>query len=115
MNYNELTFLAKDRKITLADLAEQIGLTRQGLQSTIERGTFPTNKVLPLCQILGITPNEFFGWDAPLPVGGNYASHVSGGNTQNSNEAIKALRDQLKEKDKQINRLLGVIERWKNE
>ena len=113
MNYNELTFLAKEKKITLTELAGQIGLTRQGLQTTIERGTFPINKVAPLCRILGITPNDFIGWDAPAVGSGNYASHIGGDNTQNSNEAIEALKDQLKEKDRQIDRLLKIIEKNK--
>lgn len=112
MNYNELTFLAKEKKITLSDLAKQIGLTRQGLQTTIERGTFPINKVLPLCEILDLSPNELLGWSSPM--GGNYAAHIGGSNTQNSNEVILALIDQLKEKDRQIDRLLKILEKNKH-
>lgn len=113
MNYNELTFLAKEKKITLTELAGQIGLTRQGLQTTIERGTFPINKVLPLCQILGISPNELLGWPGHES-GGNYATNIGGSNTQNSTEAITALGAQLKEKDRQIDRLLKIIEKNKS-
>lgn len=110
MNYNELTFLAKEKKITLTALAEKIGLTRQGLQSTIEKGTFPINKVVPLCQILDITPNELLGWETTTA--GNYAAHIGGSNTQNSNETIQAFSEQLKEKDKQIDRLLKIVEKY---
>ena len=113
MNYNEIAFLAKEKKITLANLAEQLGITRQGLQTTIERGSFPINKVVPLCQILGISPNELLGWEA-APVG-NYAAHIGGSNTQNSTEAITALSAQLKEKDRQIDRLLKIVERGKKQ
>lgn len=113
MNYNEIAFLAKEKKITLANLAEQLGITRQGLQTTIERGSFPINKVVPLCQILGISPNELLGWEtAP---GGNYAAHIGGSNTQNSTEAITALSAQLKEKDRQIDRLLKIVEKGKKQ
>lgn len=113
MNYNEIAFLAKEKKITLANLAEQLGITRQGLQTTIERGSFPINKVVPLCQILGISPNELLGWEtAP---GGNYAAHIGGSNTQNSTEVITALSAQLKEKDRQIDRLLKIVERGKKQ
>lgn len=113
MNYNEIAFLAKEKKITLANLAEQLGITRQGLQTTIERGSFPINKVVPLCQILGISPNELLGWEAAP--GGNYAAHIGGSNTQNSTEAITALSAQLKEKDRQIDRLLKIVERGKKQ
>ena len=113
MNYNEIAFLAKEKKITLANLAEQLGITRQGLQTTIERGSFPINKVVPLCQILGISPNELLGWEtAPS---GNYAAHIGGSNTQNSTEAITALSAQLKEKDRQIDRLLKIVEKGKKQ
>ena len=113
MNYNEIAFLAKEKKITLANLAEQLGITRQGLQTTIERGSFPINKVVPLCQILGISPNELLGWEAAP--GGNYAAHIGGSNTQNSTEAITALSAQLKEKDRQIDRLLKIVEKGKKQ
>ena len=113
MNYNEIAFLAKEKKITLANLAEQLGITRQGLQTTIERGSFPINKVVPLCQILGTSPNELLGWEtAPS---GNYAAHIGGSNTQNSTEAITALSSQLKEKDRQIDRLLKIVEKGKKQ
>lgn len=57
-----------------------------------------------------MTPNEFFGWNSEAT--GNVATNIFGGtNTQNSNEAIKALGDQLREKDRQISRLLAIIEK----
>lgn len=122
MNYNELTFLVKEKSITLSSLAKEIGMTLTGFKPAIERKTLPWEKIEALCRILGISPNEFFGWDGGVPSfgSGNYASHVSGGNTQNSNEAIQALREELKEKggvikekDRQISRLLGIMERDK--
>lgn len=106
MEYNDLMILAKKRKILQKDLCKQLDFTPAGFKRGIENGTFPINKVAPLCQALGITPNELIGWDAVVPVSGNYASHITGGNTQNSNEAIEVLAEQLREKDRQINKLL---------
>jgi DNA-binding Xre family transcriptional regulator len=121
MNYNELTFLAKEKNITLTSLAKEIGMTPTGFKPAIERKTLPWEKIETLCGILNITPNDLFGWSQESVSGnGNYAANISGGNTQNSNEAILALREELKsqraiikEKDKQINRLLAVIEKNK--
>lgn len=117
MDYNELTFIAKQKKITLEKLAKMIGLkSRQGLQSGVQNKSLEWAKIEELCKTLGFSPNELFGWDSQNQNGsGNYASHISGGNTQNSNEAIIALKDQLKEKDKQINRLLAIIEKGKKQ
>lgn len=118
MNYNKLKSILSERKITVADFSEQLKMTRQGLQKSLDNGLFSYEKILQCCRLLSISPNEFFEWDEP--VAGVYASNISGINTQNSNEAILSLREELKEKggiikekDKQINRLLGIIERNK--
>ena len=122
MDYNELAFLAKQKKVSLQTLAETVGLkSYQGLQSSMEGKSIKWKNIELLCKFLEITPNELFGWPKEdVQSNGNYASHISGGNTQNSNEAILALREELKEqraiikeKDKQINRLLTIIERNK--
>lgn len=113
MNYNELKFLAESKNIMIKDLAEKIGMTSNGLKRAVEKQTLPMDKVISLCQILGISPNELLGWEtAP---GGNYAAHIGGSNTQNSTEAITALSDQLKEKDRQIDRLLKIVEKGKKQ
>ena len=113
MTYNELTFLAKEKKITMSQLAVEIGFSRGGFKDSIEKRTMPWDKILSLCQILGISPNELLGWEAAP--GGNYAAHIGGSNTQNSTEAITALSAQLKEKDRQIDRLLKIVEKGKKQ
>ncbi len=122
MDYNDIAFLAKQKKVTLETVAKEAGLkSRQGLQSTMQRKSIKWENIELLCRYLEITPNELFGWSKESVTGnGNYAANISGGNTQNSNEAIQALREELKEKraiikekDKQINRLLTIIERNK--
>lgn len=122
MDYNELAFVAKQKKMTLKELAMAIGLkSRQGLQSTIIGKTLGWKNIEALCQLIEISPNELMGWNKETPLGnGVYASNISGGNTQNSNESIQALREEMiaqraiiKEKDKQINRLLTIIEKNK--
>ena len=104
--------LAKQKKILQKDLCQRLDITPAGFKRGIEKGTLPINKVVPLCQILGISPNELLGWEAAP--GGNYAAHIGGSNTQNSTEAITALSAQLKEKDRQIDRLLKIVEKNKS-
>lgn len=113
MEYNDLMILAKQKKILQKDLCQRLDITPAGFKRGIEKGTLPINKVVPLCQILGISPNELLGWEAAP--GGNYAAHIGGSNTQNSTEAITALSAQLKEKDRQIDRLLKIVERGKKQ
>lgn len=113
MEYNDLMILAKQKKILQKDLCQRLDITPAGFKRGIEKGTLPINKVIPLCQILCISPNELLGWEAAP--GGNYAAHIGGSNTQNSTEAITALSAQLKEKDRQIDRLLKIVERGKKQ
>ena len=111
MNYNDLVILAKQKDLSVTEFAKQIGMTRQGLQTATTNKTIAMDKIINLCRILGITPNEFFEWEVDTGTVGVYASNISGVNTQNSNEAIKALKDQLKEKDRQISRLMTMLEK----
>lgn len=111
MNYNDLFFLAKEKGISIKSLAKDIDMTSTGLKKAFEGKTLAWEKMESLCEIFSLTPNQLFGWPTDVQNGsGNYASNISGGNTQNSNEAIRALKDQLKEKDRQISRLLSLLE-----
>lgn len=118
MNYNELKFYGKSKNLSIEDIAEALDLTSNGFKRGFESGSFPISKVPQLCKLLGISPNELFGEESVLPSTGNYAANITGGNTQNSNEAIRALREELKEKrvmlrekDNQIDRLLSLLEK----
>ena len=113
MEYNDLMILAKQKKILQKDLCQRLDITPAGFKRGIEKGTLPINKVVPLCQILGISPNDLLGWPGHES-GGNYATNIGGSNTQNSTEAITALSAQLKEKDRQIDRLLKIVEKNKS-
>lgn len=120
MVYNRLKTLLTKNKKKVKDAAKIAGYAENSFKVAVEDGTMSFSKVPILCEFIGITPNEFFGWESTPIGGGNYASHINGGNTQNSNEVIQALMTELKEKggiikekDKQINRLLGIIERNK--
>jgi len=112
MNYNELTFLAKEKKITLSQLANDIGMTLTGFRTSIEAKKLPWDKMDTLCKILDITPNELMDW--PAVPSGNYAAHIQGNNTQNSTEAIAIIAAQLDKKDREIDRLLKILEKRKS-
>lgn len=117
MTYNDLFFLAKERGISIASLAKDIGMTPNGLKKSFETKKLPWEKIESLCELFGLTPNQLLGWPVDSHTGGgNYAANITGGNTQNSDTAILTLRDelreqrvQLKEKDRQISRLLDLL------
>lgn len=113
MDYNDLQILLKQKDLLLENVCQEIGITTDGLRKGIKNNSLALRYVKPLCYALGISPNEFVGWKSADSSSGIYASNISGVNTQNSDEAIKALKDQLNEKDKQINKLLALLEKGK--
>ena len=110
MNYNELKTFLDGKKITMKDFCEQLGITRQGIQKSLDTGNFPMGKVVEICKMFHFSPNYFFGWDEATTVVGNYASHISGVNSQDA-EALKVMAEQLREKDKQIYKLMNLLEK----
>jgi len=120
MNYNELNILVKRKGFSMKELSSSIGITPNGLKKGCESGSLAIRSLISGCEFLGVTPNDFLGWPNSSQTSGIYASNISGVNTQNSDEAILALKEELKnqraiirEKDKQINRLLAILERGK--
>ena len=120
MEYNELNFLIKSKFSSLKEFCSAIGISANGFRKGFETNTLGMRYISAACKALDITPNEFFEWSLGDNQPGVYASNITGINTQNSNEAIQALREEskektgiIKEKDKQINRLLTIIERNK--
>ena len=120
MDYNELNLLIKRKFSSLKEFCSAIGITENGFRDGVVSKRLGMKYISAACKALDITPNEFFGWSIGDNQTGVYASNITGINTQNSNEAIQALREEskektgiIKEKDRQINRLLTIIERNK--
>ena len=61
MNYNELKRLAESKNFTIKRLADEIGLTSNGLKRSIEGETMSIKTLRDLCDILHISIAEFFG------------------------------------------------------
>lgn len=66
MTYNEIKDLCETRGMPLRSVAEKLSMSPAGLQRAIQRETLPIRKVLPLCRILNITVQKFFGLDGKL-------------------------------------------------
>lgn len=112
MDYNELKTLIEKKKFTIKRFSDELNFTSTGFKKGIESGSFPINKVSDLCRLLGITPNEFFGWSEE-DKGTIVAHHIGGNNEQNGGAALAILSAQLKEKDSQIKDLLTILKTGK--
>lgn len=63
MTYSELSDYCKDNKIELKSLSQSIGITVQGLAKGMKKQSLGMTVISSLCEKLGITPNQFFGWN----------------------------------------------------
>lgn len=112
MTYTELRDITEKKGILIKSVAAAVDMTTQGLQASIENQTIPAKKILPLCKILGITLNEFFGVEDQ-----RYGDVIHGNQNKfgrkqiiNENkETIKILQDQLATKDEQIKMLMELL------
>lgn len=107
LTYSQLLAVAERQNTTIKAIAQQIEYSPNGLRRAIENQTFPIGKVLQLCNLIGISPNEFFG----IPATDRHISQTAIGfaNTNNSDLVIQTLREELKQKNEQINSLLRLL------
>jgi DNA-binding Xre family transcriptional regulator len=114
MTYSELQDVVFEKKITIQEVANHIGMTYNGMKTSFENQTLPIRSVSALCEYLGITPNRFFNWKETKTndIHNNNSNIQNGGvgNIQNADATtIAALQDQLRVKDEQIAKLLNLL------
>ena len=105
MTYEKLKYYAKDKCVLIKEVARQIDMTPNGLKFSIENDTLPSNKVKILCDLLQITPNDFFD-NTDSPSISQHAHHITGSVKQvahlNTNNGTCA---SCIEKDREIHEL----------
>jgi transcriptional regulator with XRE-family HTH domain len=110
MKYNKLKSLLYQKEITVAEFCEKLQLTRPGLQKSLDNDLLPYNKVAKCCEILGISPNEFFEWETQQPEPLPYMAAEGFSKNNTNSKELNALLNQLTVKDREIDRLLRIIE-----
>ena len=109
MDYEEFKNICRINKIAMQDIAAEIGLTQDGLKKGLLSGGLGIRYLLPLCNALAMTPNRFFGIQEKTTTSQTQNGGV--GNTQIMEDGTTTLQEQLREKDKQIDRLLTLLEK----
>lgn len=108
LTYSEITDLCADKRITFTNLAKSAGMTVHGLKYAIQKQTLQSQVVFTICNILGITPNQFFKWEDPASTFNTTQFGVM--NSQNIGSAgIEILHQQLAVKDDQIKQLQQML------
>ena len=112
MNYYELQDLCEMKHKTVTNVARALGITLEGLKRGLNNESLSFRYVKPICDLLEITPNEFFRVNSNS---GDTGCNKFGQNqTINQvpvelNDTLVILRSQLKEKDMQIEKLLNLL------
>lgn len=110
MTYNDLSDICDAKRILLKNVAQSSGLTYDGLRNGMIKQSLGMTKVLRICEAVGITPNQFFGWNEEKST--YNTNQVGMVNNQNIGAAgIEILQQQLQTKDEQIKILLELIKK----
>lgn len=109
MVYSEVKDLCETKKITIAALADHIGMTRQGLKASLDNNKLSSDKLFMLCKYLQITPNQFFRIPENATIIGNNIQQTGAVNMQQVQNGIDILQQQLAKKDEQIDKLLTLL------
>lgn len=111
LNYSTVADLCAQRKMKVKDMCSYIGITYQGLRTSLNTNKLSSDKVDALCKCLKITPNYFYGW-LDVSTHDQYNSTQYGiMNNQNINnqKELEILKDQLTIKDNQIDKLISLL------
>ena len=60
MNYNKLNSLLLDKRMSIPQLAEKIGMTKRGLYSSIENKTLTVSTLEKISEVLEVLITVFF-------------------------------------------------------
>ena len=111
MNYSELQIACEQRKMQIKEVANALNMSYTGLRDALNKDTLSIKKLLPLCQLLQISPNEFVKWNGASAHTYN-ATQVGMLNNQNvGTGGLELLKEQLKIKDTQIEKLLSLLDK----
>lgn len=103
MNMNEINLkeLREKNGFTQQALAQIMGVSVQTIKNWEAGKKIPSTSLMKLQDVFHLNTGD----------GNTIANNVNGDNVQNGGEVIKVLSRQLEEKDRQIDRLLTIIEK----
>lgn len=103
-NLQKIKTLSKERKITLRSLANQVGISEQGLQKIIRDNTTSISTVERIAAILGVSPAVFFD-ETPTSVNAMGDNSIAISGSGNEISIQQKFLDMLAEKDARIKEL----------
>lgn len=104
VNLQKIKTISKERKITLRSLANQVGISEQGLQKIIRDNTTSISTVERIAAILGVSPAVFFD-ETPTSVNAMGDNSIAISGSGNEISIQQKFLDMLAEKDERIKEL----------
>jgi transcriptional regulator with XRE-family HTH domain len=110
-NFQLIRKFADEKKISMRELASRISKDETTLQAIIRNGSTNTKTIEDIARVLEVSVGSFF--DEPTSNTGSVTQSVRSSRNVNqiAGEQSNSLLEIIREKDRQIDRLLGVIER----
>lgn len=110
-NFKIIKKIAEEKGITLKWLADRVGISQQGLSFILKENTTKVDTLIKIANELQVPISSFFEMDFE---GGSLNNGIIGGDLmvnskKEADMTIKALIEQLKVKDQQIDKLLKTI------
>ena len=96
MNFNYLKKIISEKKLSTKELAEQIGMTYEGLNKAFKEESIKVATLEKICKIINVSPAIFF----------DGVHELNSTNVANGNE-VSHLRELLAEKERLIQVLLN--------
>ena len=115
MEGQKIKDVLRQKGVSTAELARNLGVTRQTLQAALSTGDVKTGLLERIADLLGEPVTYFYTGEssgAAVVNGGTVNGNVTGKNEEGP--AVSALVSQLDTKDQQIDRLLRIIERMQH-
>lgn len=109
MNYNELQVLCERRKLQIKEVVNAVGMSYTGLRDSLNNNSLPIKKLIPLCRLLNISPNEFLDWGHTCTYNNTNVQNGDSNTMQIIQGNMDMLKEQLAAKDKQIESLLNLL------
>lgn len=109
----KIKMVIMQKGMTMAEVARQLGMSQQTFSAALQGEDVKTGLLERIAAILGEPVTYFYTGESSGTVvvnGGAVNGNVTG-KKEDQGEAVAALVDQLAIKDRQIDRLLGLLEK----
>jgi transcriptional regulator with XRE-family HTH domain len=106
--------VAEQKRISLKEIADGIGMSADGLQKILRKGDTSLSTLEKIAEVLGVAVGSLFGDDAFVTQTNRSGDNITARNVQKGESLEPDMLEVIREKDRQIEKLLRIIETLTN-